>query len=141
MRFAIIAAGEGSRLAAEGITAPKPLVEVRGEKLIDRLIRIFMDNEAEEIVVICNDLRPEVARHLDRVSREGLGGRSIPLRVVVKTTPSSMHSLAALSTYLDGAPFCLTTVDTIFDEQEFKRYVSDFKQAGSAAGRWNDGSD
>lgn len=132
MRFAIIAAGEGSRLAAEGITAPKPLVEVRGEKLIDRLIRIFMDNEAEEIVVICNDLRPEVARHLNRVSREGLGGRSIPLRVVVKTTPSSMHSLAALSSYLDGAPFCLTTVDTIFDEQEFKRYVSDFKQAVEA---------
>lgn len=36
MKFAIIAAGEGSRLAAEGITLPKPLVEVGGEPLIDR---------------------------------------------------------------------------------------------------------
>ena len=52
MKFAIIAAGEGSRLASEGINVPKPLIEVGGEKLIDRLIRIFMDNEAEEIVVI-----------------------------------------------------------------------------------------
>ena len=43
MKFAIIAAGEGSRLANEGINAPKPLVEVGGEKLIDRLLRIFTD--------------------------------------------------------------------------------------------------
>ena len=54
MKYAIIAAGEGSRLAAEGITVPKPLVEVNGEYLIDRLIRIFMQNDAEEIVIICN---------------------------------------------------------------------------------------
>ena len=47
MKYAIIAAGEGSRLAAEGITVPKPLVEVNGEYLIDRLIRIFMQNDAE----------------------------------------------------------------------------------------------
>ena len=37
MKYAIIAAGEGSRLAREGIWEPKPLVEVGGERLIDRL--------------------------------------------------------------------------------------------------------
>ena len=55
MKFAIIAAGDGSRLAQEGITEPKPLVRVRGEQLIDRLIRIFMENNATEISVICNE--------------------------------------------------------------------------------------
>ncbi|MBR5441270.1 MAG: NTP transferase domain-containing protein, partial [Prevotella sp.] len=64
MRYAIIAAGEGSRLAQEGIDAPKPLVKIHGEHLIDRLIRIFMVNEAEEIVVVCNDLTTEVSEHL-----------------------------------------------------------------------------
>ena len=44
MKFAIIAAGEGSRLAAEGIQEPKPLVKVGGECLIDRLIRIFQED-------------------------------------------------------------------------------------------------
>ena len=44
MRYAIIAAGEGSRLVQEGVKTPKPLVEVGGEKLIDRLIRIFLAN-------------------------------------------------------------------------------------------------
>ena len=48
MKFAVIAAGDGSRLASEGVSVPKPLAEVKGEKLIDRLIRIFMDNDAEE---------------------------------------------------------------------------------------------
>ena len=57
MKFAIIAAGEGSRLKEEGVAAPKPLVEVGGEKLIDRLIRIFRDNGAEEIDIIINNLK------------------------------------------------------------------------------------
>ena len=64
MKFAIIAAGKGSRLREEGINLPKPLVELNGEKLIDRLIRIFIDNGATEIIVICNDIYPEVNNHL-----------------------------------------------------------------------------
>ena len=64
MKYAIIAAGEGSRLAAEGITDPKPLIAINGEMMIDRLIRIFMHNDADEIVVICNSQAPRVARHL-----------------------------------------------------------------------------
>ena len=43
MRYAIIAAGEGSRLAQEGISLPKPLVKINGEAMIDRLIRIFLE--------------------------------------------------------------------------------------------------
>ena len=133
MKYAIIAAGEGSRLAQEGIDVPKPLVKVHGEHLIDRLIRIFMSNEAEEIVVICNDLRPEVSEHLRRLQDKGkLYEKPLPpLRFIVKTTPSSMHSFYERSRLLDdgsNAPFVLTTVDTIFREDEFKGYLRAFKQ-------------
>jgi len=41
MDFAIIAAGAGNRLVADGIHISKPLVEIGGEPLIGRLIRIF----------------------------------------------------------------------------------------------------
>ena len=34
MKFAIIAAGEGSRLAQEGVEEPKPLVSVCGQPMI-----------------------------------------------------------------------------------------------------------
>lgn len=128
MKYAIIAAGEGSRLASEGITAPKPLVNVGGEPLIDRLIRIFMDNDAEEIVVICNDLTTQVSLHLVKMQRDGLKGRPVPLRFVVKSTPSSMHSFFEISGMLGDGPFCLTTVDTIFREGEFAEYVAAFRK-------------
>lgn len=128
MKYAIIAAGEGSRLAAEGIKNPKPLVEVMGKPLIDRLIEIFMNNDAEEIVVICNDITTTVPRHLLSIQQDGLKGRPVPLRFVVKTTPSSMHSFHEISQYLTDGPFCLTTVDTIFREEEFKAYVAELQR-------------
>lgn len=127
MKYAIIAAGEGSRLAAEGIEEPKPLVKVNGKPLIDRLIKIFMDNGAEEIVVICNDITTLVSRHLLDIQQDGLKGRPVPLRFVVKTTPSSMHSFWEISKYLGDGPFVLTTVDTIFREDEFGAYVSELQ--------------
>ena len=127
MKFAIIAAGDGSRLAQEGITEPKPLVKVRGERLIDRLIRIFMGNNATEIVVICNEQMSDVASHLEMIQDEGLNGRHVPLRFVIKSTPSSMHSFYELRHFLRDDPFILTTVDTIFDESEFHDYVLSFQ--------------
>ncbi len=134
MKYAIIAAGEGSRLAQEGIDSPKPLVKVNGEYLIDRLIRVFMENEAEEIIVICNNLTPLVSNHLKDVQARGLNGKQVPLRFVVKTTPSSMHSFFDLSGFLNDTPFILTTVDTIFKEDEFSGYVHAFGQVIAEGG-------
>ncbi|WP_449030457.1 sugar phosphate nucleotidyltransferase [Prevotella melaninogenica] len=127
MKFAIIAAGDGSRLAQEGVTEPKPLVKVRGERLIDRLIRIFMGSNATEIVVICNEQMSDVASHLKMIQDEGLNGRHVPLRFVIKSTSSSMHSFYELRHFLRDEPFILTTVDTIFDESEFHDYVLSFQ--------------
>ena len=39
MKFAIIAAGEGSRLSNEGACAPKPLIKINGEYALDILYR------------------------------------------------------------------------------------------------------
>ncbi len=123
MKYAVIAAGEGSRLVEEGISTPKPLVDVGGEALIDRLIRLFMDNDASEIVVICNEQMHEVKDHLQSIQWSG----QIPLTTVVKSTVSSMHSLWEISCRLSDSPFVLTTVDTIFKEQEFTCYLNDFR--------------
>ena len=128
MKYAIIAAGDGRRLSAEGVSESKPLVRVGGECLVDRLIRIFMNNRAEEIIVICNDHTPLVPQHLVALQRDGLKGRPVPLRFVVKSTPSSMHSFFEISKYLTDGPFILTTVDTIFREDEFAEYVKTFRQ-------------
>ena len=70
MKFAIIAAGEGSRLAEEGISAPKPLIPLCGTAMIERLVRIFAANDAEEIVIIVNRLRPETESFVRRLADE-----------------------------------------------------------------------
>ena len=118
MKYGILAAGEGSRLAQEGIEVPKPLVTINGEAMIDRLIRIFCDNDAEEIVIITNNLTPLTQQHLRLLQQT-----DSRIRLIVKTTPSSMHSFYELHSALGKGRFCLTTVDTIFREEEFKEYI------------------
>ena len=127
MKYAILAAGHGSRLVQEGETSPKPLIQVGGESLIDRLLRVFMTNDATEIAVICNPQMTAVAAYLETIQKAG----RIPLRLMVRSTPSSMHSLWELRRCLDEAPFILTTVDTIFQEQAFAAYVQAFRQMTS----------
>ena len=91
MNYAIIAAGEGSRLAQEGIAKPKPLVELQGEPMIGRLINIMLRCNAQSISIIVNEHMTEVREYLESLTLP------VPLHLVVKTTPSSMHSLWHLS--------------------------------------------
>lgn len=123
MKFAIISAGEGSRLSQEGVQLPKPLVQLNGVAMIDRLIDIFAKNGAEQVVVIINNEVPQTKEHLAKLKENS----PVPLEVIVKTTPSSMHSFYELSPYLKDDKFCLTTVDTIFREDEFTAFIESFK--------------
>jgi NDP-sugar pyrophosphorylase family protein len=123
MKYAIIAAGEGSRLVNEGVITSKPLVCLNGEPMIDRLIRIFLANGAESISIIVNLEMREVYEHLRRLHPP------VPLHIKHKSTPSSMHSFYELSPTLGNDRFCLTTVDTIFREDEFAQYIRAFEHA------------
>ena len=121
MNYAIIAAGEGSRLAQEGVKKPKPLVELNGEPMIGRLINVFTRCNAESISIIVNNEMKEVNAYLDTLNP------GVPFNVVVKSTPSSLHSFLELSRVMKKGKFCLTTVDTIFREDDFARYIAAFE--------------
>lgn len=120
MKYAIIAAGEGSRLAQEGVALPKPLVKLNGKEMIRRLIDIFLQNNASSISIIVNEEMTLVREYVSNLKLD------IPLNIVVKSTPSSMHSFYELRNFLRGGKFCLTTVDTIFKEEEFSKYIKAF---------------
>lgn len=123
MIFGIIAAGEGSRLAQEGVKWPKPLVRLNGVPLIDRLIEIFLKNGATAIHVIVNEEMTDVQEYLRKKVLP------VPFRLLVKSTPSSMHSFYEISRTVVGEDrICLTTVDTIFHEDEFGKYINAFRQ-------------
>ncbi|MFV0470330.1 MAG: NDP-sugar synthase [Dysgonomonas sp.] len=128
MNYAIIAAGEGSRLAQEGVTLPKPLVRLDGVEMIRRLIDIFVRNRASSISIIINQEMTQVQQFVKQIKLD------IPLNVIIKSTPSSMHSFYELRDFLRGGKFCLTTVDTIFREDDFKNYIDAFIDNTSADG-------
>ncbi len=130
MNYAIIAAGEGSRLAQEGVAKPKPLVELQGEPMIGRLINIMLRCNAESISIIVNEHMTEVRQYLESMELP------VPLNLVVKTTPSSMHSFWHLSQVIPQGKFCLTTVDTIFREEDFKGYIEAFEADEEHDGMW-----
>lgn len=127
MNFAIIAAGEGSRLQQEGVATPKPLVNLNGRPMIGRLIDIFVNCGADCISVIVNEQMTQVREYLENLATE----LPVELRLVVKSTPSSMHSFYEVSSVLPEGRFILTTVDTIFHEDDFRRYVKAFGNAGA----------
>lgn len=130
MHYAIIAAGEGSRLVGEGLNVPKPLVDLDGRPMIRRLIDIMVDCGAESISIIVNEQMTQVREYLESLTLP------VPLRLVVKSTPSSMHSFHEVSAlFPEGArKFVLTTVDTIFRPDDFRAYVNAFEADNSVDG-------
>ena len=120
MRFGIISAGQGSRLASEGFSQPKPLVPICGTPMIERLARIMMRCGADRIAVIVNADNRETVEFVTRLSSE------LPIDLTVKSTPSPMHSLMELAPYLGNDRFCVTTVDTVFSENLFRTMMDEF---------------
>lgn len=128
MNYAIIAAGEGSRLVQEGVKLPKPLVNLCGQPMIKRLIDIMLSCNAESLSVIVNEHMTQVREYLESLSLP------VPFNLVVKTTPSSMHSFYEVSRGFTEGKFILTTVDTIFRPEDFRRYVEAFEADTKADG-------
>lgn len=122
MEYAIIAAGEGSRLKKEGLLLPKPMVMLDGLPIIHRLINIFIENNATCIHIIINDFSPELSHYLQEVKS------TIPvkLNIIIKTTASSLHSFHEIIQHVKGDNICLTTVDTVFESAVFSRYIHAF---------------
>lgn len=128
MNYAIIAAGEGSRLVQEGVKLPKPLVNLCGKPMIRRLIDIMLSCNAESLSIIVNEQMTEVREYLESLELP------VPFDLTVKSTPSSMHSFYEVSRGFSDGKFVLTTVDTIIRPEDFRRYVEAFEADDRADG-------
>ncbi len=118
MHFVIISAGEGERLRTEGIKTSKPLIIINGIPLIERLIKIAIKSGANKISCIINEQATDVKDFFDNNKFD------ISINLKIKSTPSSLHSLFELKPFINEDYFCLSTVDTIFDENEFLNFIN-----------------
>ena len=132
MHYAIIAAGQGSRLRMEGICAPKPLVQLDGDTLIGRLITLMRcQPDCKRISVIINPAVSDfaVTAGIDPLPWAGADD------VIVASTPGSMHSLHRLAPHLrQSERFCLMTVDTVFRPEDFDAFTAYMRQDTDADG-------
>jgi NDP-sugar pyrophosphorylase family protein len=122
MQGLILAGGRGSRLAADGVETPKPLVEVGGRPQIVNLIETFTELGCESVTCMVRD-----GITLD-----------VPRPTVVRTcrTPSSLHTLVAGLAIVPPGPVFCAMVDTVMPPADWRRVylgVTERLAAGSLA--------
>jgi len=127
----LLAGGEGSRLAADGVATPKALVAVGGRPQLVGLVERFAALGCASVTCL---VHADVAPHVDELALRTAAG-SVPVRVVPCRTPSSLHTLVAgLAAVPPGAVFC-SMVDTVMAPADWRAvYVA-------AAAALRDGAD
>lgn len=123
LRAAILAAGEGVRLLADGIATPKPLVPVNGEPLIVRLARQLRSAGADETHAL---VHPRAAASVQMLHEAGL-----EVHCRLGTTPASFLSLCELLNGIGDGPLLVCLVDAVFATADLERFVERVQQASS----------
>ena len=118
MEYAILAAGQGSRLSKEGVKESKPMIRILGQPMIERLIRLLVSCGAERVHVVTNPAMDDLNEHLAYLrDTEGL---PVSFRPIV--SDNSFYSLSEAACDSKGK-FIALTVDAIFPLDEFKDYI------------------
>ncbi|HTS88244.1 MAG TPA: NTP transferase domain-containing protein [Gemmatimonadales bacterium] len=129
MHGLILAGGEGSRLAGDGIGTPKPLVTLGGQAQLVRLAVVLRSVECTGVTAM---VRQDFFTAAEAARREaGLDW----LRLVACETPSSLHTLAAGLRLCPEGPVLCTMVDTVMPEPDWRRVAAAVEQdlaAGAA---------
>jgi NDP-sugar pyrophosphorylase family protein len=123
MHGLILAGGEGSRLSAEGIATPKPLLEIGGEPLVARLLHTLAE-------LGCETLTCMVRADFDAVF-QALAARHFarPLRIEPCVTPSSLHTLVAGFAAIGPGPVFCTMVDSVMPARDWREVYAASERA------------
>lgn len=127
MKYVILAAGQGSRFVKEGVNTPKPMVEILGRPMIERLIGVLMECGAESIHIVTNSKMDALNSHLNKLKNE----KNLPLDIRPIVSDNSFYSLSEACKGVDGKFIAMTT-DAIFPTDEFKKYVKAVKDCEPA---------
>jgi len=117
LRGGVIAAGEGSRLRADGFRDSKPMVQVGGRPLIDHALDRFRAAGIRKVTVVINEASDDCRRWLERNAGD------FDLDMIVRSTPSSYATFQLVAGRLANAPAVVTTVDSIMPVDDFRHFV------------------
>lgn len=111
----VIAAGEGSRLRS--FARPKPLVEVAGMPLLERVLSNFVAAGISRAAIIFNEEEEECASFARARFPE------LVKTVVVRTTPHSLESFRTILAVSPPGRLLVATVDTLCATEDFVAFV------------------
>jgi NDP-sugar pyrophosphorylase family protein len=117
IRGGIIAAGEGTRLRADGYRMSKPMVPVGARPLIELTLDRFRVAGIRHLTVIINEASTDVGEWLRAHATD------FDLDLIVRTTPSSYASFKIVAEQLAGAPAVITTTDSVMPTGDFCAFV------------------
>jgi NDP-sugar pyrophosphorylase family protein len=117
LKGGIIAAGEGSRLSADGYRGSKAMVPVAGRPLVDHALARFRVLGIRALTVIVNDASADCLEWLKH------HGGDFELDLIVRSTPSSYASFRLVADRLAGARALITTVDGIMPAEDFSSFA------------------
>jgi NDP-sugar pyrophosphorylase family protein len=118
LRGGIIAAGEGSRLRADGFRVSKPMVQVGGRPLIDHTLDRFRAAGIRKVTIVINEASDDCRRWLEAHAGD------FDLDMIVRSTPSSYATFRLVADRLAGAPAIVTTVDSVMPVDDFRLFVN-----------------
>jgi len=114
----IIAAGEGTRLRADGFRVSKPMVRVAGRPLIDHTLERFRAASIHKLSIVINEASDDCRQWLEQHTGD------FDLDMVIRSTPSSYATFRLVADRLADAPAVITTVDTIMPVDQFETFVA-----------------
>lgn len=117
IRGGIIAAGEGSRLRADGFRVSKPMVQVGGRPLIDHALDRFRAAGIRKVTVVINEASDDCRQWLKAHAGD------FDLDMIVRSTPSSYATFRLVADRLVDGPAVVTTVDAILPVDQFRIFV------------------
>jgi len=113
----IIAAGDGSRLRADGYRVSKPMVPVGGRPLIALALDRFRAAGVRRLTIVINESSDDCRQWLHDHAGD------FDLDMVIRTTPSSYATFELVASRLAGAPAVITTVDAVMPVSDFQSFV------------------
>jgi NDP-sugar pyrophosphorylase family protein len=113
----IIAAGQGTRLRADGYCGSKPMVPVSGRPLIGHTLDRFRAAGVRQLTMIINETSDDCRQWLRDHAAD------FELDLIVRTTESSYASFQVVATRLAGAPALITTIDSVMPVGDFCAFV------------------
>lgn len=114
MKLIILAGGKGSRLLPHTLETPKILIEIKGKKIIQRIIEALPE-ELDEIII--------VVKHLQDKIRESIGNNYLGKKINFIEQGEKSGTFGALlsvkNLFEQGERFLVTNGDDVHDKYEY----------------------